>query len=59
MGTLINHHSPCNGGCRWREDHCTSCLRTLEEIRLWLYISDEEKKEIMERIQKEKTENGS
>lgn len=41
--------SPCVGICKVEEGTCTGCLRTLDEIRDWTKMTDEERKQIMER----------
>lgn len=41
--------SPCVGICKVEEGTCTGCLRTLDEIRDWTKMTDEEREQIMER----------
>ena len=42
--------SPCVGICEVQEGTCTGCLRTLDEIRDWTTMTQEERDNIMERI---------
>jgi len=47
--------SPCIRNCCLNEDQtCTGCLRSLDEIKAWSEVSDETKKEIIERINVQK-----
>jgi len=43
--------SPCIDECSARNGVCSGCGRTIEEIMMWQSLSDEEKKEIIERIE--------
>ena len=45
--------SPCTRKCSYNKDidRCPSCWRTLEEIVRWKYLTDDEKKEVLLRIQ--------
>ena len=38
--------SPCIGVCTVINNRCIGCLRTSEEIKNWLYFSDEERNKI-------------
>ena len=38
--------SPCIGVCTVIDNKCIGCLRTSEEIKNWLYFSDEERNKI-------------
>ena len=51
------HLSPCIGICKLDTDqnYCQGCYRSLDEIRNWMYINDEEKLAIFERIAERKT----
>lgn len=44
--------SPCKGQCRLDAErtHCTGCLRTLDEIRSWSSMNDDEKKVVWTRL---------
>ena len=44
--------SPCIGVCTVINDRCVGCLRTKEEIKNWLYISDEERNKITKKCLK-------
>ncbi len=50
------HLSPCVGICKLdaAENHCQGCFRSLDEIRNWMYLADEEKLAIFERIAERK-----
>ncbi|NBV35862.1 MAG: DUF1289 domain-containing protein [Bacteroidetes bacterium] len=45
--------SPCNNKCKAKDGVCVGCRRTLEEISRWRRYSDDEKRAIIDRIQKE------
>ena len=47
-----NVPSPCVSVCRMdlRREYCEGCLRSIDEIRVWLASSDLEKKVIWARI---------
>ena len=53
-------NSPCVAQCKLTEDksHCLGCLRTLNEIRDWSAISNEEKQLIIEAIKQRRKNNG-
>ncbi len=44
--------SPCNGECLIDLDtgYCEGCMRTMKEIRRWTYFSDEERREVLEKV---------
>ena len=44
--------SPCIGVCTVISNKCIGCLRTKEEIKNWLYFSDEERKKITKKCLK-------
>ena len=44
--------SPCIGVCTVINNRCIGCLRTSEEIKNWLYFSDEERKKITKKCLK-------
>lgn len=49
-----NIQSPCINTCKLDENKiCIGCRRTIDEISKWLYYSDTEKLEILERIYNE------
>ncbi len=45
--------SPCIGACSTGlgDDVCRGCGRTLEEIREWAAMSDEQRAEVMRRLE--------
>lgn len=46
--------SPCIGVCKLDDQQtCTGCLRTIEEIKRWRTMSDQERQIRMRRIQKQ------
>ena len=55
--------SPCIKKCNRNKDEiCTGCFRTMEEIKSWRNLSAEEQKQIVNRVKKikffkENTEN--
>jgi predicted Fe-S protein YdhL (DUF1289 family) len=45
--------SPCNGNCKLNEYKiCRGCYRSLNEIKLWKYMSEEEQKVVWDRLEK-------
>ena len=38
--------SPCIGVCTLVNDQCVGCFRTSDEIKNWLYFSDDERKAV-------------
>jgi len=44
--------SPCVAICQIDEtsSHCIGCLRTLDEIREWIIMDDDEKRRVLARI---------
>lgn len=55
----VQMKSPCIGICSTSlgDDTCRGCGRTLEEIRDWCGMSDEERAEIMRRLEDEDVQN--
>lgn len=49
--------SPCINLCKILGGVCCGCGRTLEEIKTWTLLTDEEREVIMKRLEKEK-DNG-
>ncbi len=49
--------SPCNKICTLdsRGDYCIGCGRTIDEIARWYAMSDEERRQIMNRLHMWKT----
>lgn len=46
--------SPCINLCKMKKDTCLGCKRTLDEIKYWVMLSDEEKQIVYDRIKEEK-----
>ena len=47
--------SPCVSICRLdKNDVCMGCYRTVEEVREWYNLSNEEKQKILDAIEKRK-----
>ena len=46
--------SPCNNVCQMDRDtgYCRGCLRTIEEISDWLDYSNQQKRAVLERLEK-------
>ena len=43
--------TPCIGVCQYdNEDTCRGCFRTLDEISNWALMTEEERKEIMKKL---------
>ena len=52
---MENIKSPCNDKCKYNEDNiCVSCYRTKHEIVFWSDFTNEEKQQIIERLNKKK-----
>ena len=45
--------TPCVNVCAVENGVCKGCGRTLEEIAQWIYFSDTERQEVMERLEHE------
>lgn len=45
--------SPCISVCAMDEarQFCKGCLRTAEEVAHWLYYTDEQKRQVLQRLQ--------
>ncbi len=50
LKTVIEYHSPCTNVCTIKDNICVGCGRTLEEIQYWTSMTNEERKEIYERV---------
>jgi uncharacterized protein len=48
--TPASRTTPCIRQCKLVEGKCVACLRTLEHIRQWSRLSDEERLAIMETL---------
>ena len=44
--------SPCVKICKLEDSICIGCGRTQDEIREWVIMTDSQREEIMERLQK-------
>jgi len=44
--------NPCKSICKLKDNVCVGCKRTAEEIAKWTKLSNEEKKIIVDRINK-------
>ena len=49
----LNFESPCINNCKLNEvtDICEGCGRTIKEIMQWTFMTDEERKEIIKRVE--------
>ena len=53
MNKDLKIKSPCTGDCKYDENKvCVSCRRTMYEIVNWIDFSDEEKLQVLRRIEK-------
>jgi len=50
--TIVTAESPCIGHCTTvlGDEVCRSCLRTFEEVTLWIEMTDEERRAVNGRI---------
>ena len=49
--------SPCIGVCTLINGQCVGCFRTTDEIKNWLYFSDDERKVITKQCLKKMKSN--
>lgn len=49
--------TPCQGRCCIVGGECPGCGRTLEEVRNWTRMTDEERDEVMDRLEKQRMRN--
>ena len=45
--------TPCISICRYENNRCIGCGRTQEEVTGWIDYTDEERDEIMKRLEEE------
>lgn len=50
--------SPCIKECNFETNICLGCKRTIEEFRAWRGMTDDEKQEVLDRIQREECLTG-
>ena len=55
--TSNNSKSPCNDKCNRRNEYCTGCHRTIDEITRWGYMTNEEKRKVYKEIEKRRRHN--
>lgn len=46
--------SPCIKICKMKKDTCLGCGRTIDEIKYWVVLSNEEKQIVLDRIKEGK-----
>lgn len=56
MNPNANIESPCTGNCQLEADVCRGCGRKMHEILSWLSFSDQQRKDVMIRVQKKSLE---
>lgn len=49
--------TPCVSICRQEDGRCIGCGRTMEEVVGWFDYTDQERRSIMERLEKEFNSN--
>ena len=56
MQSDVTVTSPCNNHCILNPNthHCDGCFRTIEEIIHWPVCSDEEKKQVLQKVERRK-----
>ena len=47
--------SPCISICRYEDEVCAGCGRTVDEVVGWYDMNDDEKQAVLNRIEKEST----
>jgi predicted Fe-S protein YdhL (DUF1289 family) len=57
--TEITSDCPCVGHCTTvlGDEVCRSCLRTFDEVNRWLEMSEQERRQVNQRISIERTKN--
>jgi len=45
--------SPCISVCRYENEVCVGCGRTVEEVVEWYNMSDKQKQSVLNRLEKE------
>lgn len=52
--------SPCNSICRYEEidgkPRCLSCFRTYEDLSNWMYLTNEQRRQRIKQIKKDRRE---
>jgi predicted Fe-S protein YdhL (DUF1289 family) len=48
--------SPCISICRYENEICVGCGRTVEEVTEWYNFTDKQKQKIIDRLEKEITD---
>ena len=51
-------NSPCVNQCKYINNVCIGCYRTIEEISNWSTYSNEEKKEVLGKLTIRRMDNG-
>ena len=54
---MIEYNSPCVSICKVEDNLCICCGRTLNEIASWTTMTQEQRQEVLERIERDKTNN--
>ena len=54
---MIEYNSPCVSICKVENKFCIGCGRTLDEIASWTTMTEQERQEVLERIERDKTNN--
>ncbi len=56
MQSDVTVASPCNNHCIMNaaNNYCDGCFRTIEEIIHWSVYSDEEKKQVLQKVERRK-----
>lgn len=51
-------NSPCVNQCKYINNVCIGCYRTIEEISNWSTYTNEEKKEVLSKLTIRRMDNG-
>ena len=54
---MIEYNSPCVSICKVEDNLCIGCGRTLDEIASWTIMTQKQRQEVLERIERDKTNN--
>jgi len=50
-----NVESPCISICRYENEICVGCGRTVDEVTEWYNFTDKQKQKIIDRLEKDTT----
>jgi predicted Fe-S protein YdhL (DUF1289 family) len=54
---MIEYNSPCVSICKVEDNLCIGCGRTLDEIASWTTMTQAQRQEVLERIERDKIDS--